>query len=205
MVPDPLDVNQLARAVPSGGHVAGVYAQIDNRSGVHHPPANVALEFVTDVVDEVTALQQEELNPHDVNAIRPFRGRGIRVWGARALAARQDNDWRFIHARRLMSMIEESVFKSMQWAVFESNDYSLRRTLVHSLSVFLEAIWRQGGLKGALPSEGFYVKCDETNNPLAVVDAGQLVCEVGIAVAAPMEFIVFQIRQDPSGTVISEP
>ena len=203
-VPDSLDANQVARAVPPSGHVAGVYAQIDNRFGVHRPPANVALEFVTDVVDEITALQQEELNPHDVNAIRPFRGRGIRVWGARSVAARQDSDWRFIHARRLMSMIEESVYKSMQWAVFEANDYSLRRTLVHSLSVFLEAIWRQGGLKGALPSEGFYVKCDETNNPPAVVNAGQIVCEIGVAVAAPMEFIVFEIRQDPGGAVINE-
>ena len=202
--PDSLDVNKLARAVPPSGHVAGVYAQIDNRFGVHRPPANVALEFVTDVVDEVTALQQEELNPHDVNAIRPFAGRGIRIWGARAVAARDDNDWRFIHARRLMSMIEESVYKSMQWTVFETNDYSLRRTLVHSLSVFLEAIWRQGGLKGALPKEAFYVKCDETNNPTAVVDAGQVVCEVGVAVAAPMEFIVIEIRQDPGGAVVTE-
>jgi hypothetical protein len=205
-VPDSLEGNQMARAVPPSGHVAGVYAQIDNRFGVHRPPANVALEFVTDVVDEITALQQEELNPHDVNAIRSFRGRGIRVWGARSAAARQDADWRFIHARRLMSMIEESVYKSMQWAVFETNDFSLRRTLVHSLSVFLEAIWRQGGLKGALPQEGFYVKCDETNNPTAVVDAGQIVCEVGVAVAAPMEFIIFEIRQDPGGSVvIAEP
>jgi phage tail sheath protein FI len=203
-VPDSLDAGQLTRPVPPCGHVAGVYAQIDNRFGVHRPPANVALEFVTDVVDEITALQQEELNPHDVNAIRPFRGRGIRVWGARALAARDDNDWRFIHARRLMSMIEESVYKSMQWTVFEPNDFSLRRTLVHSLSVFLEAIWREGGLKGALPREGFYVKCDETNNPQAVVDAGQIVCEVGIAVAAPMEFIVFEIQQDPGGAAIVE-
>jgi len=203
-VPDSLDASGLARAVPPSGHVAGVYAQIDNRFGVHRPPANVALEFVTDVVDEVTALQQEELNPHDVNAIRPFSGRGIRVWGARAVAARDDNDWRFIHARRLMSMIEESVYKSMQWTVFEANDYSLRRTLVHSLSVFLEAIWREGGLKGALPKEGFYVKCDETNNPPAVVDAGQVVCEVGVAVAAPMEFIIFEIRQDPGGAVVTE-
>jgi Phage tail sheath protein FI len=103
-----------------------------------------------------------------------------------------------------MSMIEESVYKSMQWAVFETNDYSLRRTLVHSLSVFLEAIWREGGLKGALPSEGFYVKCDETNNPPSVVDTGQVICEVGVAIAAPMEFIVFEIRQDPGGTAIVE-
>ena len=203
-VPDPLDPDKLTRAVPPCGHVAGVYAQIDNQFGVHRPPANVALEFVTDVVDEVTALQQEELNPYDVNAIRPFRGRGIRVWGARSLAAKEDNEWRFIHARRLMSMIEESVYKSMQWAVFETNDYSLRRTLAHSLTVFLEAIWREGGLKGALPSEGFYVKCDETNNPPAVVDLGQVICEVGIAIVAPMEFIVFEIRQGPGGAAITE-
>ncbi len=204
-VPDPLDVDRLTRAVPPSGHVAGVYAKIDNQFGVHRPPANVALEFVTDVVEEITALQQEELNPYDVNAIRAFRGRGIRVWGARSLADKTDNDWRFIHARRLMSMIEESVYKTMQWTVFETNDYSLRRTLVHSLTVFLEAIWRQGGLKGALPAEGFYVKCDETNNPPVVVDAGQVVCEVGIAVAAPMEFIVFEIRQGPGGAAVTEP
>ena len=103
-----------------------------------------------------------------------------------------------------MSMIEESVYKSMQWAVFEPNDFALRRTLVHSLSVFLEQIWRQGGLKGALPSEAFYVKCDDTNNQPAIVDAGQIVCQVGVAIAAPMEFIIFEIRRGPSGTQIEE-
>jgi phage tail sheath protein FI len=139
-----------------------------------------------------------------VNAIRSFNGRGIRIWGARSLADPNDSDWRFIHARRLMSMIEESVYKSMQWTVFEPNDFSLRRTLVHSLSVFLEAIWRQGGLKGALPAEGFYVKCDETNNPPSVIDSGQLICEVGIAIAAPMEFIVFEIRQAAASAEIVE-
>jgi len=104
-----------------------------------------------------------------------------------------------------MSMIEESVFKSMQWAVFEPNDFALRRTLVHSLTVFLEQIWRQGGLKGALATEAFYVKCDDTNNPPSVLDAGQIVCQIGIAVAAPMEFIVFEISRGPSGTQVTEP
>jgi phage tail sheath protein FI len=55
-----------------------------------------------------------------------------------------------------------------------------------------------------LPEEAFYVKCDETNNPTSVVDAGQIVCQVGIAVAAPMEFIVFEIRRGPSGSQIVE-
>ena len=94
-------------------------------------------------------MQQEDLNPIGVNALRGFPGRGIRVWGARSLATHDDSDWRYIHVRRLMSMIEESVEDSTQWAAFEPNDFALRRTLVHSLSVFLETIWRKGGLKGA--------------------------------------------------------
>ena len=104
-----------------------------------------------------------------------------------------------------MSMIEKSIAVSTRWAVFESNDFSLRRTIAHSLTVFLTAIWRTGGLQGAQPSQGFYVKCDETNNPPAVVDAGQLICEVGVAVAAPMEFIIFEIHQDPAGSSVTEP
>jgi hypothetical protein len=203
-VPDPLALEGLDRRVPPSGHVAGVYARMDNQFGVQRPPANAALEFVTDVVEEITSLEQENLNPYGVNAIRPFPGRGVRLWGARSLAAADDADWRFIHVRRLMSMIEESVEDSTQWAVFEPNDFALRRTLVHSLTVFLESIWRTGGLKGAIPAEGFYVKCDDTNNPPVVVDAGQLVCEVGIAVAAPMEFLVFEIRNKPGGSDIRE-
>jgi len=197
-VPDPLGIEGLTRSVPAAGHVAGIYARLDNQFGVGRPPANAALEFITDVADDVTDLDQQELNPYGINAIRAFPGRGIRVWGARSLAGEKDTDWWFIHVRRLMSMIEKSVEVSTRWAVFEPNDFSLRHTLVHSLSVFLETIWRTGALKGTKPSDGFYVKCDETNNPPAVVDVGRIVCEVGVAVAAPMEFLVFEIHQDPA-------
>jgi phage tail sheath protein FI len=48
------------------------------------------------------------------------------------------------------------------------------------------------------------VKCDETNNPQAVIDLGQLICQVGVAVAAPMEFIIFEIRQDAAGGQVVE-
>jgi uncharacterized protein len=204
-VPDSLGLSGSSRRIPPSGHVAGIYARIDNQFGVHRPPANAPLKYVIDVVEEVTSLQQEQLNPFGINAIRAFPGRGIRVWGARSLAGPGDSDWRFIHVRRLMSMIEESVEDSTQWAVFEPNDDALRRTIVHSLSVFLETIWRQGGLKGAVAAEGFYVKCDETNNPRAVVESGQLVCQVGIAIAAPMEFLVFELRQQPGGAQLFEP
>jgi Bacteriophage tail sheath protein len=203
-VPDALNPQGGTRPIPPSGHVAGIYAYTDNAFGVQRPPANAELNFVGGVVDDIDAHLQENLNPFDVNAVRSFPGRGIRVWGARSLARASDSDWRFIHVRRLMSMVEKSVEKSMQWAVFEPNDYPLRRTLTHSLNVFLETIWRTGGLKGAKPSDGFFVKCDETNNPQSVIEAGQLICQVGIAVAAPMEFIVFEIRQGGAQTELLE-
>lgn len=203
-VPDPLQPPGHFRPVPPSGHMAGGYARTDLSEGVYRAPANLSLEGVADLVEPISTAQQEELNPYGVNALRAFPGRGVRVWGARSLAARDDPDWRFIHVRRLLSMIEESVEDSMQWTAFEPNDDRLRRTVVHALSLFLQAIWQRGGLDGALPEEGFYVKCDETNNPQAVIDAGQLVCQVGVAPAAPMEFIVFEVRQKPDGVDIVE-
>ena len=203
-VPDPLQPSGAFRAVPPSGHVAGVYARVDRIQGVHYPPANVTLEGVADVTDAISSVRQEELNPFGLNALRAFPGRGVRVWGGRSLAWPTDVDWRFIHVRRLLSMIEESVEDSMQWTVFESHDERLRHMLVHSLTLFLNAIWQGGGLKGAVPAEGFYVKCDDTNNPASAVAAGQLICEIGVAPAAPMEFIVFEIRQKPDGVELEE-
>src|SRR5262249_31839138 len=94
-VPDPLELTGPTRPVPPSGHVAGVYARIDNPVGVQAPAANAALEFITDVVEEIDDRRQENLNPFGVNAIRAFAGRGIRVWGARSLAGPGDGDWRF--------------------------------------------------------------------------------------------------------------
>ena len=162
--------------------------------GVQNPPANVDLASVLDVAQNMSDAQQGPLNDANVNVIRDFPGRGIRIWGARSLAL--DDAWRYIHIRRLISAIEDTALAFSRWAVFETNNTALRNALTHSASVLLEGIWRKGGLTGSTAAEGFYVKCDDTNNPQSVIDAGQVICEVGVAAAAPMEFLVFQIRQD---------
>ena len=204
MAPDKMQVGQITRNVPPSGYVAGAYAQTDLTYGVQRPPANVELEWVVDVEQGISDLDQEDLNLNNINAIRSFPGRGIRVWGARSLATAEDHEWRFIHVRRLMSAIEESVERSSRWAVFQNNDDTLRNSLTHSLTVLLLGIWTKGGLQGATPADAFYVKCDETNTPQTVIDQGQMICEIGIAIAAPMEFLVFEIRQDASGAQILE-
>jgi hypothetical protein len=39
------------------------------------------------------------------------------------------------------------------------------------------------------------VRCDETNNAPAGLDAGELVAEVGVAPVKPAEFVVFRIAR----------
>jgi hypothetical protein len=201
-VPDELNLSGPNRTVPASGHAAGTYAYTDINFGVQKPPANVELDYIADVEIEVTNQQQGFLNERGINVIRPFPGRGIRVWGGRSIS--QDPAWRFIHTRRLLSMIEDSTEKASQWTVFEVNNDDLRRTLTHSLNVFLETIWREGALKGTRPEYSYFVKCDGTNNPQSSIDAGLLVCQVGVAIAAPMEFILFEMRRSVAGPQIVE-
>jgi uncharacterized protein len=196
MVTDPLSTT--LKSLPPSGFVAGAYASVD----VWKPPANVQLTIAVDVAQDMTDAQQGPLNDSRVNVIRAFPGRGIRIWGARTLAA--EDSWEFVNVRRLISAIEDTVLHSSRWAVFQVNNTALRKALTHSLSVLLEAIWRGGGLAGDTAAEAFYVKCDDTNNTQLTIDAGQVICQVGVAAAAPMEFLVFQVRQDASGGTIME-
>ena len=52
---------------------------------------------------------------------------------------------------------------------------------------------------GEQPDQAFYVKCDSETNPPEVVDAGQLIVEIGLAPVKPAEFVIFRIGQMPSG------
>jgi phage tail sheath protein FI len=192
LVYDPLRLHgQVVRAIPPSGHVAGIFARTDIETGVHKAPANAELRWAQDVTTEVTAEMQGLLNPLGINCIRTFPGRGLRVYGARTVSS--DPSWRYVNVRRLLMMIEEAVEDSIQWAVFEPNDFYLRQTLTLAISSFLQVLWERGALVGETADQAFFVKCDEENNPSDVTDLGQLIAEVGVAPVIPAEFVVFRI------------
>lgn len=185
------------RFIPPSGHVAGVWARSDSTRGVHKAPANEVIRGVLSLGTHVTGTEQEILNPVGVNVIRSFPGRGIRVWGARTLSS--DSDWRYLNVRRLFNYLEESILMGTQFAVFEPNDPALWGRLRRTISSFLTTEWRSGALFGATAEEAFFVKCDEETNPPDIVEAGQVVCQVGVAPVKPAEFVVFQLSQFSSG------
>ena len=183
-------------APPSGG-VAGVYGRVDSTRGVHKAPANEILRGATGLKYPLTDAEQELLNPKGINCIREFVGRGIRVWGARTFSS--DPEWRYVNVRRLFCMIEKAIQDGTNWVVFEPNTRGLWKQIVRNLTAFLLRVWKDGALFGDSPEEAFYVRCDDELNPPESIDAGYVVCELGIAPAKPAEFVVFRISQKTLG------
>jgi len=56
-------------------------------------------------------------------------------------------------------------------------------------------VWRSGALFGDTPQEAFYVRCDDETNPASLREQGLVVTEIGVAIARPAEFVVFEISQ----------
>jgi phage tail sheath protein FI len=197
-VNDPLRLNgNIIRSIPPSGFIAGVFARTDLFKGVHKAPANEEIIGAKDTDLTIDDAQQEILNPENINCIRWFPGRGVLIWGARTMD--KDPVWRYINIRRLLIMIEESIEEAMQWAVFEPNDVHLRNSIRVTASIFLEELWREGALTGETAGEAFFVKCDEENNPQSIIDAGQIITDIGVAPSIPGEFIVFRIGKIKSG------
>jgi phage tail sheath protein FI len=145
---------------------------------------------------------QTFLNPIGVDCLRPFNGRGLRVFGARTLSS--DPSWRFVNVRRLVSMIEHALLFATQWVVFEPNDIYLRHSVRASIAGFLETIWKQGGLAGKAVDEAFFVICDDTNNSAAMIANGQLVADIGVAPTIPAEFVIFRIGSTADSLEVTE-
>ncbi len=183
--------------LPPSSSLAGVYARVDNDRGVWKAPANTTLNNVIGVTTLINKKEQEGLNVDvvagkSVNAIRPFTGKGMMVWGARTLAG-NDNEWRYISVRRFFNMAEESIKKATEQFVFEANDKNTWVKVRAMIENFLTLQWRAGALAGAKPEQAFFVRVGlgETMTAQDILE-GRMNIEIGMAVVRPAEFIILK-------------
>jgi uncharacterized protein len=188
--------------LPPSGHMAGIWGRNDDQRGVHKAPANEVIRGALDLELNITKNEHDLLNPEGINCIRSFPGRGIRVWGARTLSS--DAAWRYLNIRRYFNYLESSILNGTQWCVFEPNDAGLWGRMRRTITAFLVLEWRAGALFGASPAEAFYVKCDEETNSAESIDAGQVICEIGVAPVKPAEFVIFRLSQYSGGAALAE-
>ncbi|AFZ55812.1 phage tail sheath family protein [Anabaena cylindrica FACHB-243] len=181
--------------VPPSGHIAGVYARVDDKRGVHKAPANEPILGAVGLKQDISKSKQAPLNEDGINCIRNLNG-NIRIWGARTLGAGKDNpDFKYINIRRQFNYLRESIDEGTQWVVFEPNTPELWAKIRRNVTAFLTNEWRKGALFGTTVEEAFFVKCDAENNPMDTRKLGQVVTEIGVAVIEPAEFVIFRISQ----------
>lgn len=180
---------------------AGVIARRDLARGPQIAPANETLSTVVGVATPIDDANNALLYSPEpdanglaivpVNIARPFAGCGVQIWGARTLSS--DPWMRFINVRRAVSAIERQCKAALDVMVFEPNTPFLWAQVTQSVLGVLMPMFASGSLRGSVPAEAFYVRCDSSLNTPDSIALGLLLCEVGVAVAAPAEFIVFRI------------
>ncbi len=180
-------------ALPPSGFVCGIYARVDATRGVWKAPAGVSVRSARGLDARITARQQDILNSEGINCLRRLWWRRCVVSGARTISS--DAEWRYVNVRRYFLYLERSIEKGTQWAVFEPNGEPLWNRIRQAIGTFLLAEFRTGALQGQKPEDAFFVRCDRTTMTQDDIDGGRLICEIGVALSRPAEFVIFRIGQ----------
>ena len=198
MQPNPLRENQFEVFAPCGA-VAGVISRTDTQRGVWKAPAGLdaSLTGVPKLSVPLTDKENGQLNPLGINCLRSLPAAGRVVWGARTL---QGNDllaseWKYLPVRRLALYIEESLYRGIQWVVFEPNDEPLWSQIRLNVGAFMQGLFRQGAFQGASPREAYFVKCDKETTTQDDINRGVVNIVVGFAPLKPAEFVVLKLQQ----------
>jgi phage tail sheath protein FI len=195
---DPGRSGQVREFVPCGA-VAGVFAQTDGTRGVWKAPAGLEAVLVNapELSVALTDGDNGELNPLAINCLRTLPASGRVVWGARTRAGddRLASEWKYIPVRRTALFLEESLYRGLQWVVFEPNDEPLWASIRLNVGAFMHNLFRQGAFEGTTPSQAYFVKCDGETTIQNDVDLGIVNILVGFAPLKPAEFVVLQIQQ----------
>jgi phage tail sheath protein FI len=179
--------------------VAGLYASTDSARGVWKAPAgvNANLINVQGLDYMLTNDENGTLNPLGVNCLRIFPIYGAVSWGARTVSGADAiaSDYKYIPVRRTALYIEESLFRGLQWVVFEPNDEPLWAQIRLNVGAFMHDLFRKGAFQGKTPKDAYLVKCDSETTTQNDINNGIVNILVGFAPLKPAEFVILQIEQ----------
>lgn len=197
-IADPLDGFRV-RNVPASGSVAGVISRTDATRGIWKAPAGTeaALRGAQGLSYALTDQENGVLNPLGINCLRSFPVHGRIVWGARTLrgADAQADDYKYIPVRRVALHIESSLFRGLQWVVFEPNDEPLWAQIRLNVGAFMQTLFRQGAFQGSSPRDAYFVKCDKETTTQTDINLGIVNIVVGFAPLKPAEFVILKLQQ----------
>ena len=122
---------------------------------------------------------------------------GVVSWGARTLFGddQRGSEWKYVPVRRTALYIEESLYRGLQWVVFEPNDEPLWGQIRLNVGAFMHGLFKQGAFQGIKQSDAFFVKCDKESTTQDDINHGIVNIIVGFAPLKPAEFVMIKIQQ----------
>ena len=183
------------RQLPPSAVAAGVVARRELERGIQFGPANEIAREVIHVAEAQPPGRANALHPLNINCF-VRQTDGINLIAARTLS--RDSDWRQLSVRRLLLMLRRTLLAQTQWAVFEPNGPALWRDLRHAIDSLLRGLFRVGAFAGRTEAESYFVR---VLNDAPRLLRGELVVEIGVAPAEPLEFILVRLRRDGDGTL----
>ncbi len=183
--------------VPSGA-IAGIIARTDAARGVWTAPAGTEATIlgISDLNLSLTDADNGILNTLGINCLRRFPAAGIVVWGSRTMrgADALSDQWKYIPVRRTALFIEESLYRGLQWVVFEPDAEPLWAKIRATIGAFLHDLFQRGAFQGRDPEEAYFVRCGATTITQNDIDNGVVNIVVGFAPLKPAEFVDIPIR-----------
>jgi phage tail sheath protein FI len=196
--PNSLRDNQVEEFVPCGV-IAGIYARTDTQRGVWKAPAGLeaTLVGVPQLSVNLNDAENGALNQIGINCLRAFPVVGRVVWGARTLSGADllADEYKYVPVRRLALYIEESLYRGLQWVVFEPNDEPLWAQIRLNVGAFMQNLFRQGAFQGSTPRDAYFVKCDKETTTQNDINLGIVNIVVGFAPLKPAEFVIVKLQQ----------
>ena len=178
--------------VAACGAIAGVMARTDTQQGVWKAAAgsDAYLKGFGGLHVELGDAQLGVLNEAGVVCLRRIEQSAFVIWGARTLAG--TGEFKYVPVRRLALFIEASLYRGLQWVVFEPNDEPLWAAVHRSVEDFMLILFRSGALQGTTPREAYFVRCGRDTMTQADIDAGNVKVLVGFAPLRPAEFVLLR-------------
>ena len=195
---DPARDGQPDTFAPCGA-IAGLMARTDSNRGIWKAPAGVdaALSGAQGLAVSLTNEENGQLNPLGVNCLRVFPIIGTVAWGARTMRGADllADEYKYVPVRRTALYIEESLYRGLQWVVFEPNDEPLWAQIRLNVGAFMHNLFRQGAFQGSTPRDAYFVKCDKESTTQNDINLGIVNVVVGFAPLKPAEFVIIKLQQ----------
>lgn len=192
-VVDP-DRQGALKLVPLVGMIAGLDAKFARTNRGYHVPAagvDAKLPLVVSLPTGKRIINEEMLNPRGINTIKFRAGQAI-VWGARTIF--ESGSIKFKNHRFQLSHYEIVLLTNFDDIIFALNDGITRSLLKMRLEAYFKPEWvPKRALFGEKFTDACKIKIDSENNTAATAAAGDLYCDIELALTNIVERFVIRV------------